>query len=85
MVYDIVIDSLYEEHIQNALKMLGAGRLIMDKEDPEIPFLTTEDGFLVVRLRDREPFAFARELERRTPQMRIVTVVDRTPKLKETK
>ena len=80
MIYDVVVDTLYEENLVGALKTLGIGRLIMDKDDPESPYLTSEDGYLIVRIKDRDPIVFARELERRVSQMRIVTVVDRTPK-----
>ena len=83
MITDIVCDSLFEEDLQGALATLGAGRLVMDKEDREAPYLTPEEGYLVVRVKDRDPIAFARELERRVQQMRIVAVVDRTPKEKE--
>lgn len=80
MIYDVIIDTLFEENVEGALKGLGSGRLIRDKEDPEEPFLLGEDCYLVVRVKDREPYAFARELERRVSQMRIVDVIDRTPK-----
>lgn len=79
-ITDIIIDSLFEEDLQGALKTLGAGRLVPDSKDPDQPFLTEDDGYLVVRVRDRDPHVFARELERRVSWMRIVTVVDRTPK-----
>jgi hypothetical protein len=82
MIYDVIVDTLYEENLQGALKVLGDGRLIMDKDDPEEPYLTSE-GYLVVRVKDRDPQEYARELERRTSQMRIVKVVDRTPTPKE--
>ncbi len=78
-VYDVVCDTLFEENLQGTIQTLGAGRLIMSKEDPEEPYLTPEEGFLVVRIKDRDPEAYARELERRTTQMRIVKIVDRTP------
>lgn len=80
MIYDIVVDTLFEENIKGALQVLGAGRLLPDKEDPEEPFLLGDDAYLVVRVKDRDPYAFARELERRVSQMRVVSVVDRTPK-----
>lgn len=82
MIYDVVVDTLFEENLAGALKTVGGGRLIMDREDPQEPFLTAE-GYLIVRIRDRDPVTFSRELERRAFQMRIVTVVDRTPKPKE--
>ena len=83
MIYDIVVDTLFEENVMGALQTLGAGRLLMDKDNPEEPYLAGEDGFLVVRVKDRDPYAFARELERRVSWMRVVTVVDRTPQKKE--
>lgn len=83
MIYDLIVDTLFEENLQGALQTLRAGRLVMDRDDPEEPYLTPEEGYLVVRIKDRDPYVFARELERRVSQMRIVTVVDRTPKDKE--
>lgn len=83
MISDIIIDTLFEENVQGALQTIGTGRLVMDKDDPEEPFLLGEDCYLVVRVKDREPYAYARELERRVSQMRVVAVVDRTPKTKE--
>lgn len=83
MIYDVIIDTLFEENVEGALKTLGAGRLLADKDHPEEPFLLGEDAYLVVRVKDREPYAFARELERRVSQMRIVAVVERTPEKKE--
>ena len=83
MIYDVIVDTLFEENLQGALQTIGAGRLIPDKDDPEEPFLLGDDGYLVVRIKDRDPHAYARELERRVSQMRVVAVVDRTPKTKE--
>lgn len=80
MIHDIVVDTLFEENLRGALETLKAGRLLMDPEDPEDPYLTPDEGYLVVRVRDRDPVTFARELERRVSWMRVVTVVDRTPK-----
>lgn len=77
-VTDVVIDSLYEELIQAALKPLG-GRLVMDPEEPEEPFLTP-DGYLVVRIKNQDPVQFSRELERRVSNMRLVGTYDRTPR-----
>ncbi len=79
MVWDVVCDTLFEEGLAATLAALGKGRLVMDKDDPEVPYLTPEDGYLIVRLRDGDPIAFARELERRTTALRIVTIVNRTP------
>ena len=76
-VYDIIVDTLYEENLQGTLQTLGAGRLVLDKDDPEEPFFLGEEGYLVVRIKDRDPYVFARELERRTSQMRIVDVRER--------
>ncbi len=83
MIYDIVVDTLFEENLQGAIQTLGAGRLIPDKNDPDEPFLFGDDGYLVVRVKDRDPYTYARELERRVSQMRVVAVVDRTPNTKE--
>lgn len=83
MIYDIIVDTLFEEDLQRALTTLGAGRLIMDKDAPEEPYLAGDEAYLVVRVRDRDPYSYARELERRVSYMRVVTVVDRTPKTKE--
>lgn len=80
MIYDIIIDTLFEENVTGALSTIGAGRLIPSQEDPSEPYLLGEDGYLVVRVKDRDPHMFARELERRVSNMRIVSVVDRTPK-----
>jgi hypothetical protein len=77
VVHDIVIDTLFEEDLARGLEVLHAGRLVMDKDDPEEPFLTPEEGYLIVRIKDQDPVAFSRELEKRVSQMRIVTVVDR--------
>lgn len=76
MVHDVIVDTLYEESLEGALKTLGAGRILRDPEDPEEPRLTPQ-GYLAVRIKDRDPEAFARELERRVPQARIVAVVAR--------
>lgn len=83
-IHDVVVDTLFEENVEATLKVLGAGRIVRDKDDPEEPFLLGEEGYLIVRVRDRDPHSFARELERRTDQMRIVEVIDRTP-IKETR
>lgn len=80
MIHDIVIDTLYEENVVQVLEKIGDGRLIMDGEEP---YLTPDDGYLIVRIKDRDPVQFSRELERRVPFMRVVTVVDRTPQPKE--
>ena len=79
VIYDLIVDTLFEDNLQGAIQTIGGGRLIMDKDDPEEPYLTPDEGFLVVRIKDRDPQLYARELERRTAQMRIVKVVDRTP------
>ena len=79
MISDIIVDTLFEENVIGALQTLGAGRLVMDKENPEEAYLHGEEGFLVVRVKDRDPHVFARELERRVSNMRIVTVVVRKP------
>jgi hypothetical protein len=79
VIYDVVIDTFLEENVKNALAVLGTGRLLLDKDDPEEPFLLGDEAYLVVRIKDQDPVAFARELERRVSFMRIVKVVDRTP------
>ncbi len=78
-VWDVVIDCLFDENVEGALQTLGVGRLLKSQEDPNDPYLLGEDGYLVVRVKDRDPHQFARELERRVSQMRVVTVIDRTP------
>lgn len=78
MIHDVIIDTLFEENVIGALQTVG-GRLIMDKDDPEEPFLLGEDAYLVVRIKDLDPIAYARELERRVSNMRIVKIVERTP------
>lgn len=83
MIFDVIVDTLFEENLESALEVLGTGRLIKSKEDLEEPYLLGDEGYLVVRVRDREPYAFARELERRVSQMRIVSIVNRTPEQKE--
>jgi hypothetical protein len=83
MIHDVVLDTLFEENLIATLENLGQGRLIMDRENPEEPFLTDEEGYLIVRLKNGDPIAFSRELERRTAGLRIVTVVDRTPETEE--
>lgn len=85
MIYDVVIDTLFEENVEAALTIIGAGRLLADKENPEEPLLVGDEAYLVVRVKDRDPHLFARELERRVSQMRIVSVVDRTPPKKTNK
>jgi hypothetical protein len=83
VIHDIIVDTLFEENLIGAIQTIGAGRLIMEKDDPELPYLTPEEGYLIVRIKDREPTLYARELERRASNMRVVKVVDRTPKPKE--
>lgn len=78
MIYDIVVDTLFEENLLGTIQTLGIGRLIMDPKDPEFPYLTPEEGYLIVRIKDQDPVAYSRELERRTSDMRIVKVVERT-------
>ncbi len=78
MIADVIIDTLFEENVQGALQTLGTGRLIMDKEDPEQPYLHGEDGYLIVRFKGNDPVAFTRELERRVSHMRVVAVVERS-------
>ena len=80
VVHDILVDTLFEENLQGALDTLKTGRLVMDRDDPELPYLTPEEGYLVVRLKDQDPIWFSRELEKRVAQMRVVKVVDRSPK-----
>ena len=79
MINDLVVDTLYEEVLISVVSTLG-GRVLMDKDDPEEPYLTPDDGYLIVRVKDKDPVVYSRELERRVSNMRVVTVVDRTPK-----
>lgn len=79
VIHDLVVDTLDEDVLESALVVLGGARLIRDPEDPEEPFLT-EDGYLVVRLRNQDPVAYAREVQRRVLGLRVVGVFDRTPK-----
>jgi hypothetical protein len=80
VITDLVVDTLDEDVLESVLQALGQGELIRDSKDPEEPFLTKE-GFLVVRLKNVPDVpAFAREVQRRVMNLRVVGSYDRTPK-----
>jgi hypothetical protein len=76
-ITDLVIDTLHEDSLESALTQLGNGRLMKDPDDPEEPLLTP-DGYLIVRLKDMDGHAYARELHRRVRALTVIGVYKRT-------
>lgn len=77
LIHDLVVDTLDEDVLEDALRVLGKGRLVRDKKEPDEPWLT-EDGYVVVRLKDVEdPQLFAREIQRRVWGLRVVGLYER--------
>ncbi len=75
---DIIVDCLDEDLVVTYLEDLGRGRLVMDPEKPDEPFLDAE-GFLTIRFRDVADIdAVAKELERRITGLQVIEVIDPT-------
>lgn len=77
MVLDFICDCWDDDLIQAALEEIGTGRLVMDREHPEDPWLD-DDGYVTVRAKNVDAQAYARDLSRQIPSLSVVEAVDRT-------